>query len=113
MDVSCSALLGCTRALEQSHELIDSEAGFAEERTQRALCESAMLRNYQTPVRRISVTQDHVAAALPIALVTELLERPDRLAGGDARQLAQTATSTSSSLMAGGMGSPRSLRLSR
>jgi hypothetical protein len=54
-----------------------------------------------------------VASALSIPPVTELLECADRLARGDARQLAQTATSTSSSLMAGGMASPRSLRLSR
>jgi len=72
-----------------------------------------MIGDYEATVRRIAMPKDDMASALPITLVTELLECPDRLARGDARQLAQTATSTSSSLMVGGMASPRSFRLSR
>ncbi len=105
--------IGAARALERGDELIDSESGLSEKGTQCAFGEGAVLWNDKASVRRISVPQDHVAAALAVALVTELLERPNRLAGRDARQLAQTATSTNSSLIAGGMGSPRSLRLSR
>jgi hypothetical protein len=54
-----------------------------------------------------------VAAPLAVSLVADALEDANRLAGRDARELAQTATSTSSSWMDGGIGSSRSLRLSR
>jgi len=92
--------------------MIDCETGLTDQGSQRALRERAMFRNYETSVRRIAVPKNNVASALTVALVAQLLECPDCLAGGDARQLAQTATSTSSSLIAGGIGSPRSLRLS-
>jgi len=72
-----------------------------------------MIGNYEAAMGRVTATKNDVASALPITLVTELFERPNHRAGGDARKLAQTATSTSSSLILGGIGSPRSLRLSR
>jgi len=72
-----------------------------------------VIGNYEPTVGRVAMPKNDVASALPIALVTELFERPNHFAGGDTRKLVQTATSTSSSLMLGGIGSPCSLRLSR
>jgi hypothetical protein len=59
------------------------------------------------------MTQNDVATALPVDFVSDVNERPHHLTSGDARQLAHTATSTNSSSIAGGTGSPRSFRLSR
>jgi hypothetical protein len=44
-----------------------------------------MVWDYEATVRRIAMPQDDMAAALSIALVTELLEDPDGLSSGDAR----------------------------
>jgi len=99
--------------LQQSNELLDCDAGLSDQRSQRTLGDRPMVRNYKATVGWVTTPKNDVTAALPIALVPELLERSNDLAGGDARKLAQTATSTSSSLMLGGIGSPCSLRLSR
>jgi hypothetical protein len=65
----------------------------------------------QAPVGRIAMPQHDVAPALPVESVSDASEGPHHLTSGDARQLAHTATFTSSSPIAGGMGSPRSFKL--
>lgn len=99
--------------LQQGNELIDCESGLLDQRSQRTLGDGPMIGNYEPAMGRVAMPKNGVASALPITFATELFERPNHLAGGDARKLAQTATSTSSSLMLGGIGSPCSLRLSR
>jgi hypothetical protein len=54
-----------------------------------------------------------VTAPLPIDLVSELAKRGDGRTSGDTRDRAHTATSTTSSSIAGGIASLRSVRLSR
>lgn len=63
-------------------------------------------------MRRIAMTEHDVAAPLAVLFVADALEGPNRLASRDARELAQTATSTNSSWIDVGIGSSRSLRLS-
>jgi hypothetical protein len=110
--VSCKPLLGCAR-LQQRDEFIDRQAGLADECAEGALGNDPVIRDYEAPVRSIAMAKHDVAAPLAISLIPDPLERPDNLSPGDAGKLAQTATSTSSSLMDGGIGSPRALRLSR
>ena len=101
------------RALQKCSELVDREAGFADEGSQSALREGSMVGNNQAPMRSVAMPENDMASALSILLVTDSLEGANRFATRDDRELAQTATSTSSSWIEGGMGSSRSLRLSR
>jgi len=101
------------RALQKCSELVDREAGFADECSQRALCEGSMVGNNQASMRSVAMPENDMASALSILLVADSLEGANRFATRDDRELAQTATSTSSSWIEGGMGSSRSLRLSR
>ncbi len=64
-------------------------------------------------MRRGRLTQDDVAAGLVVNFVPEFAKRADRVAAGDDRQSRQTATSTTSSVMAGGIGSPCLDKLSK
>lgn len=57
--------------------------------------------------------EDHMTTALAIPLVPEAFEHADSVSSRYGRELAQTATSTNSSWIDGGIGSSRSLRLSR
>jgi hypothetical protein len=59
------------------------------------------------------MAQDDVAAALPVDFVPKTTERIDHLPTRNSRQNAHIATSMISSLIAGGIGSPRSRKLSR
>lgn len=98
---------------EEGGELLDGDASLANESAQGALRNLAMIWNRETPVRRLRMAQDDVAATLPIDFVAELAKSSGGRPPGDSRDRAHTATSTTSSSIAGGMASLRSLRLSR
>ena len=85
------------RALQQCGELVDGETRLANEGPQRAFRERLVLGNNQAAVRRVTMAEHDVAAPLAISLVADALERADGVTSRDARELAQTATSTSSS----------------
>jgi hypothetical protein len=72
-----------------------------------------MSRNHDPSVRVTRLSQDDVASALVIRLITEFLKRPNDLAARDLGKPRQMATSTSSSAIGGGMGSLCAARLSR
>ena len=72
-----------------------------------------MIRNRQTPVGWLGVPEDDMTAGLVVFLVAQFAECLDRRAAGQDRESAQTGTSTSSSVMAGGIGSPCFARLAR
>src|SRR5213593_3964757 len=57
--------------------------------------------------------QDHVAGGLVIDFVTEPLKRPHRVAARAGRKPAHGETSTNSSVIGGGIGSPCFFRLAR
>jgi hypothetical protein len=67
-------------AANERDELFDRDAGFADQGTQRALGDFAVVGNCEAPVRRLRMPQDDVAASLPIELVPELSERGGNLA---------------------------------
>lgn len=110
----CSRFVGLRRLRpKQLGELVDGNASLSNEGAQRALRDLAMIRNGEPPVRRLRMSQDDVTTPLAIDLVPELSKDCDCSPTGDARDRAHTATSTTSSSIAGGIASSRSLRLSR
>jgi hypothetical protein len=60
--------------------LLDRKTRLAYDRAERAFGNLAMIGNYQSPMRRVVVAQNHVAAVLPIKFIAHLLERTDNLA---------------------------------
>lgn len=62
---------------------------------------------------RILMAQYDVPTGLVVHHIAELLERPDRFSTGDGRQAGQSGSSTVSSHIDGGIGSPCLRRLSR
>jgi len=64
-----------------------------------------MIRNNEAPVRAFRVPQNNVASALAIYLVTQAFEGANCLCPRNNGELAQTATSTTSSSIGGGIGS--------
>jgi hypothetical protein len=65
-----------------------------------------MLGDHQATVRRAGLAEDHVAAPLAVELVADFGERLDCPPPGDLGQTTQPTTSTTSSVMGGGIGSP-------
>ncbi len=108
----CGRLL-CRERLEKAGKLVGSQAGFANERSQRPLRENLVVRNDQSTKRGSSVPKDHMAAPLTIDLVTDPREGADHIRTRNNRELAHTATSTISSSIEGGMASSWASRLSR
>ncbi len=80
---------------------------------QRTFGQLLVVGDHQPAMRWLHPPQDHVTASLPVELVAQRPQSPDRLPAGDPGQTTQTATSTNSSVMEGGMGSSCALRLSR
>jgi len=62
---------------------------------------------------RFPVSQNLVAPGLVVNLVAQLGEDADGILTGDDRESAHTATSTTSSTIGGGIGSPCLARLAR
>lgn len=99
--------------LEQGGELVRGQAGVADEGAQGALGQFRVVGHREAAVRGLAVPQNDVAAGLVVNFVAELPERADSGPAGDDREPGQTATSTISSVMAGGTGSPCLARLAR
>ena len=80
-------------------------------RNEGAFGQFAMIGHGQpTPIR---MSQNDVASRLVVDLITEPAESLDGLLTGADRQVAHVGTSTISSVMGGGIGSPCFLRLAR
>jgi hypothetical protein len=62
--------------------------------------------NDKATKRRYWSTENHVASALAVDFVPDSLERANRFGSRNRWELAQTATSTNSSSIEGGIGSP-------
>jgi len=60
-------------------ELVDVEAGFAEERSQSSFAQLLMVGDGQVAMRRGRLTKNDVTSALPVESVTELPERFHRI----------------------------------
>jgi hypothetical protein len=74
-------LLGSARsAANERDELFDRDSSFADQSTQRALGDFAVVGNREASMRRLRVPEDDVATPLPIELVPELSERGRNLA---------------------------------
>lgn len=98
----------------EANEFLDADASISNQGPERSLPDLAVIGNGKAAMRRLSMTEDNVAATLLVDFVTEPPDVAHRagLSTGDSRKDAHIATSMISSLMVGGMGSSRSLRLS-
>jgi hypothetical protein len=94
-------------------ELLHRDARLANQGAKRSFADLAMVRNGKAAMRRLRMPEDNMAAALAIDFIPEPPEGGDGFSARDPRKDAHKATSTTSSEMDGGMGSPRSCRLSR
>jgi hypothetical protein len=72
-----------------------------------------MVGNCQPPVWRVCLPKHNVATALMIECVADLAQSLDDLAARQDGELAHTMTSTISSEMEGGTGSPWACKLSK
>lgn len=111
---SCKPSLDCTSdSAEKNYKLFNADSGFADEGSKSALREFPMIWHGEPAIRWPDTAKNDMAPLLPIDLVSKATKRGDGLTTRDPRQRAQTATSITSSRIDGGMGSPRSRRLSR
>lgn len=97
--------------LQTVNKLLDCNPGVSKDCAKRAFRYFAMIGHSYSPIRSRELPQDDVTSTLAVNLIAESLKSFDNLAPGNDRQLAQP-TSTTSSLIGGGTGSPRSSRLS-
>lgn len=72
-----------------------------------------MVGDCQPPVRRVCLAEDDVAPALMIEFVADLAQSLDELPARQDWEFAHTLTSTISSEMEGGTGSPWARKLSK
>ncbi|GEM_PF-7111028 len=70
---------------EQSLKLIDRESGLSNECPQRALRDFIVIRNHEATMGCGLLPENHMAAALPIEHIADLLERLHRFATGNDR----------------------------
>lgn len=96
---------------QQFGKLLPRQTGLANERAERAFGQLWMIGHGQTAAR--SVSKDDVAAGWMVHRVAGAPESLDRVRAGTHGQAAHTGTSTISSVMAAGIGSPCFLRLAR
>ena len=111
--VSSIALLDSALPAQELRKLLDRNARLADQCPQRTLRDFAVIRDREPAKRRLAMSQDDVTALLTVDLVPEPAERGYGRSPGYPRQQTHTATSITSSWMEGGIGSPRSRRLSR
>ena len=97
---------------ESGDKLLDGDPCVSKNCTERAFRYFSMIRNSNSSVRSRNLSQDDVATTLSVNFIAESLKCSDNLAPRDDGQFAQVPTSTISSLIDGGTGSPRSSRLS-
>lgn len=99
-------------AAQERAEPFHRQPHLADDRAERALRHFGMIRDDDAAVGRVPVPEDHVAATLAVERVAERTERFHDRAAGDGGELPHAQTSTSSSVIGGGTGSPCSSRLS-
>ena len=99
-------------AAQERAEPFHRQPHLADDRAERALRHFGMIRDDDAAVGRVPVPEDHVAATLAVERVAERTERFHDRAAGDGGALPHAQTSTSSSVIGGGTGSPCSSRLS-
>lgn len=97
----------------EGNELFHSDSGLPDQGSKSSLCKFAVIRNCEPTKGRDRVAKYDVTALLAVDFIAKPLERGDRIATRDPREGAHTATSMTSSWIDGGIGSPRSRRLSR
>ena len=98
---------------KQRNELVHRQARIANYRTKRPPGDLLMVGDRQTAMRYGGLPQDDVAAGLVVDLIAEFSHRPDQFSAGDRGKLAHNSTSTTSSVIAGGIGSLCLRRLSK
>ena len=82
---------------EKRHELLHSQTGLADERSQRAFRDRLVVGDREAAERWSRIAEDHVASGLAVEKVAELAESFGCLPASDDGKLAQTAISTVSS----------------
>lgn len=97
--------------LQQRNELFLGQARFADEGTECALGEFAVIGNGESATA--GMAQDHVAAGLVVEFVAQLAESFDHVSAGANREAAHTGTSMMASVMGDGTGSECFSRLWR
>src|SRR3712207_4113362 len=98
---------------EQSFEFVYCQAGLPGDGPQRTSGHFFVVGHGDASVGWRCSSENDVAATPPILFMPDFLQCFHHLASGDTRQGAHTLTSTTSSVIGGGMGSPCASRLSR
>jgi len=98
--------------LQERREVVGRDSGLTNQSAKRSSGEFFVGGHGQAPMRFGRVPQYDMTAGLMVDLIAEFAQGLGHVATGDRRQSAQTATSTTSSVMAGGTGSPCLAKLS-
>jgi hypothetical protein len=104
---------GFVHDLEKPCEFVHGETCFPNQRSERTFGKLFVIGNRQTPVRRIYVPDNDVASVLLVKFVSHPAKCANSVAAGYYRQFHRLETSTTSSSMPGGTGSPCLTRLFR
>ena len=97
---------------ESGDKFFDGDTRMSKNSTERTFRYLSMIWNGNSSVRSRELSQDDVTTTLSVNFIAESLKSSDNLAPRDDGQFAQVPTSTISSWIGGGTGSPRSSRLS-
>ena len=92
------------QGLEKLFEFPNGQACLSDDRTQRPLGNFLMVGNGQASVWWGLLPQNHVATALPVEHITDLTHSIHHFATRNDRHCTHGLTSTTSSVMGGGMG---------
>ena len=101
------------RFSQQLSELLAIQPYLTQDRHQGPYRDLLVIGDHNSPMGRVNMTQNNMAASLPIEFISDSLQRLHQLAPRNPRQIAHPATSTISSEIGGGIGSPCACRLSR
>jgi len=111
VEFMASFLLSISLLGKQFLEFVGRQPRLPYDGSQCARLNLPMSGNSQATKRMAILTQDHVAPGLMVNLIALPLESPDDLVAGQNRQFAHRVTSTNSSSIGGGTGSPCFSRL--
>ena len=103
-------VMSAFRSQERS-ESIHGQTCFTNDRTQCPSGYFSMIGNDNTAIRCSTEPQDHVATSLTIEFIADLSQCVGNIPSGDNRERTQILISTTSSVIAGGIGSPWASRL--
>jgi hypothetical protein len=99
--------------LEKRREVVGRDSSLTNQSTKRPFGKFLVVRHGQATMWFGRMSHYDVTAGLMVYFIAEFAQSLGHVAAGNYRQSAQTATSTTSSVMAGGTGSPCLARLSR